>query len=158
MRLRMPARTAGFSGLKKFAGVEDLDGFCAAAETIDAAADPAALALYAGVSAEPRCDDLAGRAMQLVTILREYRGSAHLAAIRSLGLDPAVAHAIKRPDDITTFGHTEPPAVTATDRAKYDSVEALTDTMVLDAYSAVDGDGADALMAGLRAMEAAIGR
>lgn len=58
-------------GRSKLAGVEGLDAFCAAAETIIAAVDPTGLTLYAGVAAEPRAEDLPGRAMQLTAVLRE---------------------------------------------------------------------------------------
>lgn len=143
-------------GRRKFASISGLDAFCAAAETINNAANPASLSLYAGASAEPLADDLPARAMQLTTVLREFRGSAHLAAIRALNLDPAVAHAIKRPNDVTTFGYAEAPAITDADRALHTAAEKMTDDMVLGAYSAVDAAGADALMAGLTAMEVAV--
>ncbi|MCP3989133.1 MAG: hypothetical protein GY724_08665 [Actinomycetia bacterium] len=143
-------------GRATFSGIEGLDAYCEAAGAINDAADGASLALYAGVAAEPLCDDTPGRAMQLTATLREYRGSAHLAAIRALSLDPAVAHVIKRPDEFTLFGYSEAPSVTAEDRAKHEQAEVMTDAMVLGAFSAVDSDGAAALMAGLEAMEAAL--
>jgi len=143
-------------GRTNFGTIEGLDAFCDAAAAIDDAADDAGLALYAGISAEPRCDDLPGRAMQLTAVLRELRGSAHLLAVRASGLDAAVAHAIKRPDDVAMFGWAEAPTVTDDDRARLDAAEKLTDELVLDAYGAVDEAGAAALMAGLEAMEAAV--
>lgn len=160
----MPPREAGRAymgctqefGRSTFADIAGLDAFCDAAEAINTATDAAGLALYAGVAAEPLCDDAPGRAMQLTTVLREYRGSAHLAAIRSLGLDPIVAHAIKRPNEVSTFGHEDVPEISDADRALHIEAEALTDKMVLGAYSAVDSSGAAALMAGLEAMEAAV--
>ena len=143
-------------GRAKFSAIGGLDAFCAAAEAVNNAADPAALALYAAISAEPLADDLPARALQLVAVLREFRGSAHLAAIRAQNLDPAVAHAIKRPNDVTTFGYAEAPAITDADRASHQAAEAMTDEMVLPAYAAVDEAGAAALLAGLEAMEAAL--
>ncbi|MDH5291859.1 MAG: hypothetical protein OEY41_17830 [Acidimicrobiia bacterium] len=143
-------------GRAKFSGIADLGAFCAALEAVNAAADPAALVLYAAISAEPLADDLPARALQLVAVLREFRGSAHLAAIRAQNLDPAVAHAIKRPADVATFGYAETPAITDEDRAKHNAAEELTDQMVLPAYSAVGEAGAAAILAGLAAMEAAL--
>lgn len=143
-------------GRATFSDIEGLDAFCDAAEAINNATDAAGLALYAGIAAEPLADDAPARAMQLTAVLREYRGSAHLAAIRSLGLSAAVAHAIKRPDDVATFGYESPPSITDNDRALHTQSETLTDQMVLGAYSAVDSAGADALMTGLNAMEAAV--
>ena len=143
-------------GRRQFSSISGLDAFCAAAEAISNAADPASLTLYAAASAEPLADDLPARAMQLTTVLRELRGSAHLGAVRALNLNVAVAHAIKRPNDVTTFGYAEAPAITDADRALHAAAETMTDDMVLGAYSAVDAAGADALVAGLTAMEAAL--
>ena len=143
-------------GRTKFSEIPDLERFCAAADAVNDATDFASLTLYAALSAEPLPDDAPARAMQLAALLREYRGSAHLAAVRTLGLDAAVAHAIKRPDDVATFGYPEPPIITDADRALHAKAETLTDEMVLGAYAAVDSDGADALIAGLEAMEAAV--
>lgn len=161
---RMAPRDAGRAymacaqefGRRVFADIDGLDAYCEAAGAINDATDLASLPLYAGASAEPLADDAPARAMQLTTVLREYRGSAHLAAIRVLGLDAAVAHAIKRPNDVETFGYGEAPAITDADRALLDEAEELTDKMVLGAYSAVDANGAAALVAGLEAMGAAV--
>jgi hypothetical protein len=144
-------------GRSRLSEIPDLDAFCAAADAINTAADPAGLALYAGVSSEPLPDDLPARAMQLITVLREFRGSAHLAAVIASGVAPRVAHYLKRPNDYATFGWgDEPPVVTDEDRANYESAEALTDRMVRSAYSAVDESGANALVAGLTAIAPAL--
>ncbi len=143
-------------GRRTFSGIAGLDAYCAAAQKVIAAAHPASLALFAGTAAEPLAEDLPARAMQLTAVLREYRGSAHLTAVVASGLSPAVAHAIKRPNDVTTFGYAEAPAVGDGDRAKLDAAERLTDTIVLTAYSVLDAAEADALMAGVNAMEAAL--
>jgi len=143
-------------GRSTFDNIDGLDAFNEAAGAINTATDDASLPLYAAFAAEPLADDAPARAMQLTALLREYRGSAHLAAIRALNLDPAVAHAIKRPDDVATFGYAEAPAISDDDRARLAAAETMTDEMVLGAYSAVDADGAAALMAGLTAMEAAV--
>ena len=144
-------------GRRKFADVEGLDAYCSAAEAVNGAANVAGLPLYAGISSEPLPDDTPARAMHLTAVLREYRGSAHLIAIRAKGLDDRVAHAIKRPDDVSTFGWADPPAITDEDRAAHVAAEELTDQMVLDAYSVLDDAGGDALLAGLDAMETAVG-
>lgn len=144
-------------GRKTFGSIDGLDAYCEAAETINGATNPAGLALYAGLASEPLPDDAPARAMHLTATLREYRGSVHLLALRANGVDDSVAHAIKRPDDVPTFGWENPPAITPADRAAYNKAEALTDEMVLGAYSAVDEAGASALLAGLEAMEKAVG-
>jgi hypothetical protein len=142
-------------GRTHFADVEGLDAFCRAAEAVNQAADPAGLALYAAASSEPLADDPPARAMQLVTVLRELRGSAHLVAVLASGLSPNVAHYLRRPGEYKNFGWgDEPPPVSDDDRSKQAAADALTDRLVLPAYSAPDAGGADALVAGLKAMQA----
>ena len=68
------------------------------------AVDGGAMALFAGVRAEPVPDDAPAAAIHQAMVLREMRGSAHLAAITAVGLPTEVAHAIKRPDDVELFG------------------------------------------------------
>lgn len=143
-------------GRAKLAGVGGLDAFCAAAEKVNAAVDPAGLALYAGISAEPLPDDLPARALHLIAVLREFRGSAHIVAVLASGLTAPVAHALRRPNDITSFGYAEAPATTDADRAALDAAEALTDRLVRPAYAVLDAAEADALVAGLDAIAAAL--
>lgn len=143
-------------GRAKFAAIADLEAFCTAAEAVVAAVHPAGLALFAGISSEPLPEDLPARAMHLVSVLREYRGSVHLMAVLCSGLSASVAHYIRRPDDWATFGYSDIPEVSDADRAKLVAAEALTDQLVLPAYSVLDGAAADALVAGLEAMEAAL--
>lgn len=143
-------------GRDRLSGVDGLDAFCAAADAVDAAAEPAGLALYAGIAAEPRPDDVAARALQMVAVLRELRGSAHLLAVRAAGLTPQVAHYLRRPDDYASFGWGDPPAVTDVDRQKLAEADVLTDQLLVPAYSTLDDAGADALVAGVGAIEAAL--
>ena len=67
-----------------------------------------------------------------------------------------IAHAIRRPDDIATFGYDDSLAARVTDehRAILAEVDEFTDKMVLEAYGAVDEAGAAAVMSGLEQMEA----
>lgn len=53
--------------------------------------------------------------MQLVAVLRERRGRTHLLAVVASRVVPEVAHAMKRPHDIATFGWAPAPAVTDAD-------------------------------------------
>jgi hypothetical protein len=71
--------------------LENLEPFAAAAEKVVLAANPAGLALFAGLAAEPLPEDLPGRAMQLLAVLRELRGSTHLVAVVASGMSPKVA-------------------------------------------------------------------
>ena len=96
--------------------------------------------------------------MQLTTVLRELRGSAHLLAVLACGVPPVVAHYMRRPDFFGIFGWSDRdvPVVTAEDHAALDAADELTDRLVLPAYSVLDDAGAAALLNGLVAMEAAL--
>ena len=122
--------------------------FCRNAEAVVAAADPGGLTLFAGIAAQPLPDDLPARALQLAATCRELRGSAHLVAVRASGLPSHVAHFLRRPDDYATFGWGDvAPEVTDDDRAALDRAEALTDVLVMPAWSVVDDDEADPMAA-----------
>jgi hypothetical protein len=145
-------------GRSRFAGLPDLDAFCAAAGAVNDAADPVGLALYSGIKSEPLAGDLPARAMQLLTVLREFRGSAHLIAIRASGLDAKTAHFIRRPADVGMFGWSDAdaPAITEVEVAKLAAADELTDRLVLPAYSVLDAAGRDALVSGLDRIAAAL--
>lgn len=145
-------------GRTRLAAVADLDAFCAAAGAVNDAADPVGLALYSGIVSEPLAADFPARAMQLVTVLRELRGSAHLIAVRAAGLDAKTAHFIRRPADIAMFGWTEAdaPEITDAEVAKLAVADAITDRLVLPAYRVLDEAGRDALVSGLDRIAAAL--
>lgn len=143
-------------GRRRLAAVEGLDAFCAAAEKVAAATDPAGLTLFAGWNAEPRCDDLPGRAVQLLAVLRELRGSAHLVAVLATGLSPRLAHRIRRPDMDQAFGWGDTPEGTDDDRARLAHADALTDALVTPSWSVLDDAEATAFLRTLDAIEAAL--
>jgi hypothetical protein len=143
-------------GRKKLAGVEGIATFCALAERVVSAADPAGLTLFAGWAAEPRADDAPARAMQLLAVLRELRGSAHLVAVLATGVSPQLAHYAKRPDMYQAFGYAEAPEVTDDDRAKLADAEALTDQLVLPAWRSLTHDEAETFAGLLDRIEAAL--
>lgn len=143
-------------GRSTFGGL-DLGGFNDAAVAIIDATDPAGLSLYAGWAAEPLADDDPGRALQLAAVLRELRGSAHIIALRSVGLHPSIAHAVKRPADTATFGWDPAPAVTDAHRASHVAADELTDKILVDSYATLTADQAEAFVAGTDAMLSALG-
>lgn len=143
-------------GRAKFAATGGLDAYVDAATSVIAAADGGALALFAGVRAEPVPDDTPAAAMHQAMVLRELRGSAHLAAIAVVGLSTPVAHAIKRPDDVATFGFEEPPVVTDADRVAHARAEVVTDDILVPAYSVLTDAQAAAMIEGTDAMHAAL--
>lgn len=145
-------------GRQKLGGVANLAAFVEAADAVNRAAEPDGLALYAAFKAEPLASDLAGRAMQLVAILREFRGSAHLIAVRASGLTTKQAHFSKRPNDVAMFGWTPEDAPVLNDDVaeRMKVAEDLTDQIVLPAFSVLDDSGAQALLDGARAIKAAV--
>ena len=146
------------TGRVKLANVPNLAAFVAAADAVNNAADPEGLALYAAFKSAPLVDDLPGRAMQLVSILREFRGSAHLIAIRASGLTGKQAHFIKRPNDVAMFGWTpeDAPHIDDSTRAALDAAERLTDAIVMPAYAVLNDAQRSALVDGARAIKAAL--
>lgn len=145
-------------GRAHFTDVPGLDEFCAAAESVIAEIDPAGLTLFAGLSAAPLAPDAPARAYQLVTLLREHRGSAHLLAVVAVGLEPRVAHAIRRPNDLELFGWTpeDIPPFGDAERQLLDEAEAITDRLVEPAFHVLDEAGQAAIRAGLSGMRAAL--
>lgn len=145
-------------GRQKLGGVANLAAFVEAADAVNRAADPDGLALYAAFKAEPLASDLPGRAMQLVAVLREFRGSAHLIAVRASGLTSKQAHFSKRPNDVAMFGWTPEDAPVLDDDVanRMKAAEDLTDHIVLPAYSVLDARGAQALLDGARAIKVAV--
>lgn len=145
-------------GRSKLSGVAGLDTLAAALEKVNAAADPDGLALYAAIASEPLATDLPGRVMQLIAILREHRGSAHLVALRAVGMPTKVAHASKRPEMWKPFGYPEDemPTLTDDDRRKLDDAEKITDAIVEPAYAVLSEAERTALIDGLKAVQAAL--
>lgn len=143
-------------GRERLGSVPDLDRYCAAAEAVAGAARRAGLPLFAGIADAPRPEDPPGLAMHMTAVLRELRGSVHLLAIAATGLDNAVAHAIRRPDDVPTFGYESSPEVTEADRAKLAEADELTDALLAEPYSVLDETAARSLVEGAEAIERAL--
>lgn len=156
---RLYLRCAQEFGRRHLAEVAGLAEFCAAAEQVNDAVDRAGLPLYAGTAAEPLAEDLPARAQQLCTVLREFRGSAHLVAILATpGITPRLAHGIRRPGFWTLFGYdeTDLPAGTDAERAALAAADQLTDDLVAPAFDVLDEPGREALLDGLAAIQKAL--
>jgi hypothetical protein len=141
-------------GRRRLADVDGLEAFCKAAEQVNDAAEVPGLSLYAAISAEPLATDPPARAMQLVAVLRELRGSAHLLAVVASGLGAREAHYLHLPDFWGMFGWSDSdiPEVTDHHRSRLEAAEVLTDSLVLPAYSVLDAEGAEALVSGINAI------
>lgn len=143
-------------GRRRFGDIAGLDAFVEAASEVIGAVDGGALALFAAVRAEPVPEDAPAAAAHQAMVLRELRGSAHLAAVAAVGLPTRVAHAIKRPDDVGMFGYEEPPEVTDADRAAHAEAEDLTDRILAPAYGVLAPDAAAGFVEAVHAMHAAL--
>jgi len=139
-------------GREALSDVAGFDAFCEAAEQVIADVNPAGLQLYAGIAAEPMPEDLPARALHLAVCHRELRGSAHLTAVIAAGLHPSVAHAIRRENDIETFGWREPPVVTEADREALRAADVTTDAMSASHYASLTDEQRIAFTAGVEAM------
>ncbi len=145
-------------GRAKFTGLANLDAIVKTLDAVNNAADPDGLSLYAAIRTEPLATDAPGRAMQLVALIREFRGAAHLIALRASGLDTKTAHHIKRPDMVPTFGYTPEDAPTITDatHAQMAAAEKLTDALCAPAYAVLSEAERTTLANGVVAMKAAL--
>ena len=161
-----PARTIGSMhyecaavvGREKLSALPNLAEFVSAMQKVFDAMDPDGLALFAAFKSLPLVNDLPGRAMQLAASLREYRGSAHLVAVRASGVSGIQAHFIKRPKDMKNFGWSESeyPIVNDETRARMVAAEKLTDALCIAPYSVLNETERASLVAGARAFEAAL--
>jgi hypothetical protein len=147
-------------GRARLADVSGLEAFCDAAGAVNAAADRQALALYAATATEPLADDYPARAMQLTTVLREFRGSAHLVANIAVGLAPQVAHYMRRPEMWTVFGWdaSQAPEIGEREERLLAESDALTDRIVTLAYGVLDDTQRTALVDGISAIAEALSR
>lgn len=145
-------------GRSKLGDVEEstLAAFCEAAEQVIADVNPAGLQLYAAIAAEPLPEDLPARALHLAVCHRELRGSAHLTAVIAAGVHPSVAHAIRRPNDVTTFGWPEDLAIADDDHANLATADEMTNAMSASHYASLTDEQRTAFAAGIDAMAEAM--
>jgi hypothetical protein len=127
-------------------------------EKVVAATDSRGLPFYAAHRSQPLPEEEPARCFALIVLLREWRGAAHLAAIRLSGLDPKIAHFLRRPHDMELFGWgaEEEPELSDEDRAALRQADEWTDQVVGAAYGVLDQDQRNELRDGLQRIEAAI--
>ena len=145
-------------GRTRYAGLAEADRLADLLERVAAAADPAGWPLFAAWRAQPLPDDAPGRVVQLLHVLREHRGGAHLGAVRSVGLGPleAIVAGPGGPGNAAFFGWPEPlPEVTDELRSLLARAEEATDAQVGPAYAVLDSGEQDDLLRLLRDAAAA---
>jgi hypothetical protein len=155
--LRM-AEAHALWGRKHLRHVEGLGGIVAVTETLVDGLEGSGLPLFSGWRSAPRADDDAGRAAQLMQILREWRGGLHLVATTAVGLSPREAILTNEGEgQAKFFGWPEPFPDCAGIRFKHDEAEALTDQLSVASFSrALDPDRFEEFAAGVAAIHAAL--
>ena len=101
--------------------------------------DASALALFAGFRSLPVPSSDPARFMHQVVLLRELRGSVHLAALAATGCPTREAHQLKRPGDGEMFGWTDAIEVSEADRDAFARANELTD-LAMEHHVAVLSD------------------
>ncbi len=145
-------------GRRRYAGLDGADRLAHLAGRVVAAADPAGSPLFAAWRARPLPDDTPGRLAQVLHVLREHRGGAHLAAVLSAGLRPveAIVAGSGGAANATFFGWPDPlPEVSDGLRARLSAAEEMTDARVAPAYAVLDAGERAELVRLLRAAAAA---
>ncbi len=151
---RQAAEWAG----RHLAGVEDLARFAELGERVIASAPAMGLPLFAGWRTLPRVSDPLGHAFQVSLILRELRGSIHLAALAAAGLTPVEAHKLAdKPDEyIDMFGWPQPYPNVDHLKGVRDEIEETTNARCAQILAgALSADEADELARIAGAMSAA---
>lgn len=154
---RMSEATAKW-GQKYLADIDGLEDMVTLTEAAVGGLEGSALPLFVGWRAAPRADDPAGRAAQLMQILREWRGGIHLVATTAAGLSPVKAILTNEGEgQAKFFGWSEPFPSYEADRAKHREAEDLTDQLCAASLSqALDPESYAVFDAGVAAIRAAL--
>ena len=95
-----------------------------------------AIPLFVGWRDAPRSESAAGRAAQLMQILREWRGGVHLVATTAVGLSPLEAILTNEgPGQAKFFGWPEPFPEFAAIKDQHEEAEAITDRLCASALA-----------------------
>ena len=140
-----------------YAGIDGLDNIVAVSEAVVDGVEGSAIPLFAGWRDAPRSESAAGRAAQLMQMLREWRGGLHLVATTAVGLSPLEAILTNEGEgQAKLFGWPEPfPDVTPI-KAKHDEAEEITDRLCAASLAqALDTDRVQAFEVGVRTLRAA---
>ena len=121
----------GRARLGTFSGAEELDDLLC--RVVDSA-DATGLSLFAGWQVQTRASDTPGRCYQMIHVLRELRGSCHIAAVVAHGMSPLAA-ILANPgaagiEQAKRFGWEGPFPEGSDLRETFASAEAMTDHMM----------------------------
>ncbi len=123
-------------GEKHYASVDGIGEIVAVAEELVDGLEGSAIPLFVGWRDAARSESAAGRAAQLMQILREWRGGIHLVATTAVGLSPLEAILTNEgPGQAKFFGWSEPFPDFAAIKAKHDEAEEITDRLCASALA-----------------------
>src|SRR5580704_7858713 len=124
------AEAHGLWGERYYGDVPGIDDIVAVAEKLVDGVDVSAIPLFAGWREAVRSEHPAGRAAQLMQMLREWRGGLHLVSTTAVGLSPLEAILTNEGNGQAKFlGWTEPFPDSATIKARHEEAEAMTDQL-----------------------------
>lgn len=144
-------------GRKHYTELEGLESIVAVTEELVDGLEGSAIPIFVGWRDATRCETAAGRAAQLMQILREWRGGLHLVATTAAGLSPLEAILTNEGEgQAKFFGWSEPFPDVAAIKAKHDEAEETTDRLCAAALAqALDADKIASFGAGVLALRAA---
>jgi hypothetical protein len=145
-------------GQKYLADVAGLDDIVALTDAAVAELEGSALPLFVGWRAAPKAKGSAGRAAQLMQILREWRGGVHLVATTAAGLSPVEAILTNEGEgQAKFFGWSEPFPNYEANSPEHQQAEDLTDHLCASSLGrALRPEQYAAFEAGISALRAAV--
>jgi Helix-turn-helix family len=130
------AEAHGKWGEKHYGAVEAVDEIVDVTEELVDGLEGSALPLFVGWRNAARAESAAGRAAQLMQILREWRGGIHLVATTAVGLSPLEAILTNEgPGQAKFLGWPEPFPDFAAIKAKHDEAEEMTNRLCTSALA-----------------------
>jgi len=130
------AEAHGRWGEKQYGGVEGLDAIVGVTEELVDGLEGSAIPLFVGWRDSRRSESSAGRAAQLMQILREWRGGIHLVATTAVGLSPLEAILTNEgPGQAKFFGWAEPFPDFGPIKERHDEAEGITDRLCASALA-----------------------
>ena len=130
------AEAHGKWGEKHYGDVKGLDEIVAVTEELVDGLEGSAIPLFVGWRDAPLSESSAGRAAQLMQILREWRGGIHLVATTAVGLSPLEAILTNEgPGQAKFFGWSEPFPDFEPIKKRHDEAEGITDRLCASALA-----------------------
>ena len=130
------AEAHGRWGEQHYGDVEGVGEIVDVAEELVDGLEGSAIPLFVGWRDAARAESAAGRAAQLMQILREWRGGIHLVATTAVGLSPLEAILTNEgPGQAKFFGWSEPFPDFVAIKAKHDEAEEITDRLCASALA-----------------------